>query len=1233
MVLICSIVLWLFAVLTLVRQLKPPNPRTYRNPPPNLTLEDYKRAIKVSRKYVSQPTKRVATAADLTLLLTSCQHKHVLIRTICSSLRTTATKLSTKKRLNAYETAIAGIVLKHDFLALTTNAEIIQQIRKLNPSELETLLPKAFQIDLAEIEHLQGCHMTLPNGCFFFRYGCPGSTDDDVCAGGVITPYNQNEYILRKSNGMYCQRPFSTALTKNKDMSQLFLRKSKKISNIKIMVVLFLNLLLNFAWNCLSVMPIVTSIWSMAISSIIVLLYIFSIQRVELVPVEIRNFYRKSFNRKIFLKEVDGKPVHLDGTPIPPTAEIEYDIVDAFTPSILERYAILFTTGRGKNFEIIQSLLSVKPLKYTKAIMQAKIRDLVHWSIRHLPHMLAEVEIMVFILQKVCRLSEDDHRIVNLLALKEKRDLLFSKMKDEGIDGQFMEHWQALLRMAFDLHLHEPGLLKLLHRIGKVDGLTDQHTESIAKVLDEWSMNRLTFFKNFSFRLLQIIYGSNACLGNDRVMIYNKELLAHEIGPVLKKIGIEVSVHDLIAILHRNFSLKGNVYDSETLHHDFEKLCCGLVPEVIRLYTKKTVPFAKSLNLGCAEWNTIRVPDTFCTVSASVVHEASFADSCHVPEQVSSPKEHASADTTPTPSFCTDSASVHGAGVASAPKNPLKRTQTRCSDCAGKAAQCHDCYMADSCHVPQLGSSPMEHDSSDDEELDPHKVITVAMMWDILRNSKLTKDRSQNSIGWIMNESMSSAIKAKVEEQYERLIKKQAVKDLKLNPLRVKVITWLFSTNFFGHGRGAFIAGKPDEDEASDKTLADITNLLRLVKEPSVPTKSTQSSSKKKEEDAYHKCRKGIRATLQRLNVLDHRLATFRVKDQKAFLVVVDTDIKQQEVSLSYDDYVLYVVSVYSKGMSQDKLENTVMLATSQEWKVFSESIPETSTHQLIGKKKFLSYSQLLKELLTFLKQNGISVSKLRRHGSSLHQDRENCGDVDFIVMIRQNPATITISTFITSDGTKCDMMFTTKFANPSVELIIAGLMGEKWHEQTSFFQRIKEWFTKKKVEEAKLAIILQMVYEAYGKKVHGNLNHMDSTPHHGAKCHYAYQTIKMMMTLMLLITKRKEFPSYDAKNFFPRNFSKRTFTEFMVANQVDPHDIVSLFTKQQLEYRNGVLYIKSGEKKYVHLLSLLPAEWREVIVDFKSHACILSSQNESLLKSIMVTGIQATVASVITLL
>ena len=88
-----------------------------------------------------------------------------------------------------------------------------------------------------------------------------------------------------------------------------------------------------------------------------------------------------------------------------------------------------------------------------------------------------------------------------------------------------------------------------------------------------------------------------------------------------------------------------------------------------------------------------------------------------------------------------------------------------------------------------------------------------------------------------------------------------------------------------------------------------------------------------------------------------------------------------------------------------------------------------------------------------------------------------------------------------------------------------------------------------------------------------------------------------------------------------------------MEENEIEPHDIVSLFTKQQLEYKSGVLYIKSGEKKYVHLLNLLPVEWREVIVAFKSQACILSSNDETLLKDIMVNGVQATVASAITLL
>jgi hypothetical protein len=125
--------------LILIRQLKPPHPRTYPDPPKNLKLEDYKRTINLTRKIESPPTKRFATAADLSLLLADGQIKHPLIGTICSSLMTTATKLANKQQLSPYETSIAGLVLRHNFRTLTTNKDIITQLHNLSSEELETL--------------------------------------------------------------------------------------------------------------------------------------------------------------------------------------------------------------------------------------------------------------------------------------------------------------------------------------------------------------------------------------------------------------------------------------------------------------------------------------------------------------------------------------------------------------------------------------------------------------------------------------------------------------------------------------------------------------------------------------------------------------------------------------------------------------------------------------------------------------------------------------------------------------------------------------------------------------------------------------------------------------------------------------------------------------------------------------------------------------------------------------
>ena len=1220
-----TFLLWLLGFIALTRALKQPLPPRM---PKRLTsksqtsdaLEQYKHRLDTHRTKSSPPTTRLANVSDLLLLLEKGVFTHPLITTIVNSFHTTAYKLFKREVLSLYETGLAGFVLQHNISPETPDIEVIKLLMSFTEKELDGMIPKPFQISIAEIEELMGYHMEIPDGCKILRYGDHVSIDDDMCVCIFYTLKNAFTFLYKKANGMYALRPFSTKINKGDDLSQLVLLEKKRYSCYQFITVLLFAL----------VPCVISSIWLMSIPAILLLSYMLKTQRTELVPGEVRCFYR-SWYMKVYLKEVDGKPVHIDGTPIPADVQIEYEVVFAVTPSILERYMILYTTGRGPEFEGIKCLLSIKLLAYKKAINDAKIKDLVHWSIRHLPHMLAEVEVLVHILKTVYHLPETNPLVLKLVAFKQSRDELFSQMKTDGIDAQFMRHWYDLVRMAFTLNLHDPSLIEFLNRTGKVEGLTAQHTEAIAKVMSSFEMNRLTFMKNFTFRLLQVLYGYHACLHKDNVMLYVKEILAYEVAPILKSLGVSISVDVLVAILHRNFSQKDDIRPSSTLHLHFEELVVKLAPKVILIFTGEVVHVATGLEKRNL-WTAVCAP---------------AFDSSHV---------------------------SHG------------RTQIFCSDCVGKLNKCHRCVEEEflatekrTVPIPEMAQGQAQIrcvDSANDCEGNFECVdealqnqddgITVFMLWDLMKTSK---NHSEESTWFKVNNCYLLSWQQKSTQLMKKWVDKipDLSKKTKIRPDRVQAILMLLDTKFFGHGYEAFKNGKPQGmDAKAYNPLTDIEEIRKLVSTPSVSTSqpSSQPSSQqpsKKGECAYSKCYPDIQATFERLNVIQHVVATLQMRSKKAFVVVVDAKIPQQEESLSFDNYVLYVVSVYSKAMAKDKFDGMTKLSTTQDWNVFLGSFPSTSSHPLVGEKKMLSHSQLLKELKHFLKEKNISVSKIMRHGSSLHQvNRLVCGDVDYIVMIKQNPATITISTFIASDGTKCDMMFTTKFAKSSVEQTVAELMGEKWHELTSFFQSLKDWWTRKKVEQPALETqkveqpalatkkleqpalatkkveqpvletILQSTYDAYGKKAHVNDNHMNTTPHPGAKCHYAYQTVKMMMTLMLLVINRREFPRYNALAFYPKTFDKREFTRFLMENDVDPYDIVSLFTKQQLELRNGSLILKSGEKKFVRLLAMLPQEWIDVVVEFKQIALELTSNDESAHKSIAVVGVQATVAALI---
>jgi len=140
------------------------------------------------------------------------------------------------------------------------------------------------------------------------------------------------------------------------------------------------------------------------------------------------------------------------------------------------------------------------------------------------------------------------------------------------------------------------------------------------------------------------------------------------------------------------------------------------------------------------------------------------------------------------------------------------------------------------------------------------------------------------------------------------------------------------------------------------------------------------------------------------------------------------------------------------------------------------------------------------------------------------------------------------------------------------------------------------------------------------------NCTAMITKPHPETKSHYAYQSCKMMMTLMILVLRRQEFPSYNPLKFFPPDFTKRRFSDWIKENNLDPESVVSVFTKQQLTFVNGVLTIQAGERKFINILHCLPADWKHVIESFKDEAGKIASSDKDVHKAISVSGIQATV-------
>jgi hypothetical protein len=316
-------------------------------------LNDYLKRIEAERLTKPQPTTRPANVSDLLLLLGKKVKDHILINTLIQNLKETFVKLSEKRPLSPFETGLAKHVKAGNITTKTSVDDVLHFLNGLSKKELEGIVPE-IDISIADIEQIQGCHMKLPRHCLLIPIGDGASLDDDILAMIFLTMVNALTFLHTSVCGLWELRKFSTAIRKGSDLSQLILLTKQKYTTAKfvsVFLVAVLQLFLPDMWWLLSVIPVFQ------------LCYMIK-TRTVFVPGEVLNFYILD-GKKVYLKEKDGKAVHLDGTPCPQDVKVEFEIVEAKTPKVLERYAILYFTGRGTAFDKIKSFFLISNHKCT----------------------------------------------------------------------------------------------------------------------------------------------------------------------------------------------------------------------------------------------------------------------------------------------------------------------------------------------------------------------------------------------------------------------------------------------------------------------------------------------------------------------------------------------------------------------------------------------------------------------------------------------------------------------------------------------------------------------------------------------------------------------------------------------------------------------------------------------------------------------------------------------------
>ena len=474
----------------------------------------------------------VPLTIELLNLIFTQKPEHAISHWFIAKIREVKEKYNKKHPLSHYETSLMGIakqikpeITDEDLLSILLKKRIIPE----DEDVLKTI-PPIFEI---EVDHMKGMLMSLDGvDAQCILYGdINNSIDIDECVVIILNTSNPGTYIFKTPSGLYAQRPLSSAITQGDDVSILLLTTSEGD---------------------------------------------------KLDPVIIKNFYMNEKGEKVYVTAINGKLVHIiDGSPVPQGVEIDYELSIAEDPKLIERHAILSLTGIMP--DKLREKLSKKPLVYTLEINVGKWRDLIHYLIRWVSDRLTELSVLLHILRTI---KAPQSLITRIEALKLVRDNLFKTMPQTGaITQEFMQEWASMLKEVFALGLHTPDVLAFIQRHGNINGLTKDQTDKIMRYLQTMYMDRLTFFKAIVFRLCQIMYGLFVCIPDKKHMIYVKAELAEKVLPVLHKMGIEIPIDTLVALLHRNYSLPSDVRFPSSLHDDFEKFVLGALAVLFPRFT------------------------------------------------------------------------------------------------------------------------------------------------------------------------------------------------------------------------------------------------------------------------------------------------------------------------------------------------------------------------------------------------------------------------------------------------------------------------------------------------------------------------------------------------------------------------------------------------------------------------------------------------------------------------